>query len=279
MELNQKTKIGIIIGVICLWLFISFVIYSFWGKNDKSAKDANAAQTASDQVETLEAKDGSEDNQTVATLNNTTTAETAAANTDQNEINDVMDKIIFENAKQAENAKTESDGKVIGKLDESKFWFTSEIGYQARMVDKAMSQEFRELYKSEDGGASWTDIAPLPSTWAMKSFSFVSEDLGFFCFKWVEGMNTNFYRTANGGVTFEEILLPEIKVEYRGDIYTPFNTPEAPWEENGILFMYDAQDENGDYRGGQCKALLKSEDNGKTWTFTYKIVDFRNSNG
>lgn len=279
--MNNKLKIGIALGVICLWLFLSFVIYSIWGKHETSSKDTNAEQAETIQIAQVEEKDSSEEIQTSITNENITKAslDTTTTMPDENNIDYVMGKIVFEDAKKTESAIKNSEGKVIGSLDGTKFWLTSQVGYNARMVDKAMSEEFRELYKSEDGGATWNDMAPLPSTWPLKTFSFVSDNLGFFSFKWVEGKNTNFYRTENSGATFDEIILPVIQVEYRGDIYTPFNTPEAPWKEDGILYMYYAQDENGDYRGGTCKALLKSEDDGKTWIFTYKIVNFKNYNG
>lgn len=278
--MNNKLKVGITIGVICLWLCLSFVIYSIWGKHETNSKDTNGEQLETIQINQNEKEDSSEEIQSSITneTNPTKASLTTTSSADENNIDYVMDKIVFEDVKETKSTIKDNEGKIIGSLDGTKFWVTTKVGYNARMVDKAMSEEFRELYKSEDGGATWNDIAPLPSTWPLKTFSFVSDNLGFFGFKWVEGKNTNFYRTENSGATFDEIILPVIKVEYRGDIYTPFNTPEAPWKEGGILYMYYAQDENGDYRGGTCKALLKSDDDGKTWIFTYKIVNFKNYN-
>ena len=142
-----------------------------------------------------------------------------------------------------------------------------------------MSQESRYIYRSEDGGNTWIEIGWAPSRWAMRSYSFITEKLGFFCYKSVEGGASNSYRTEDGGATFKNIILPKIEVEFMGITLTPFIIPEAPWKENGVLYMYYAQDENGDYNGGKCKALLKSEDDGKTWIYTDKIVDFRDDNG
>jgi len=173
----------------------------------------------------------------------------------------------------------DSEGKAIGQLDGTKFWFSSQVGYNARILDRTMGQESRKIFRSEDGGATWIEIGWAPSSWAMLSYSFVTEKLGFFCYKWIEGENTNFYRTQDGGATFSDIILPKIEVEFMGDQYTPFIIPEAPWKESGVLYMYCAQDENGDYNGGKCKALLKSEDEGKTWIYTDKIVDFKDNNG
>ena len=190
-----------------------------------------------------------------------------------------VDKQESKEAKIKNSIQRDSEGKAIGQLDGTKFWFNSQVGYDARILDRTMGQESREIFRSEDGGTTWQEIGWAPSSWAMLSYSFVTEKLGFFCYKWVEGEPTNFYRTEDGGATFSDIILPEIEVEFMGEKYTPFIIPEAPWKEDGVLYMYCAQDENGDYNGGKCKALLKSEDDGKTWIYTDQIVDFKDNNG
>lgn len=190
-----------------------------------------------------------------------------------------IDKQASKDAKIANGIQRDSEGKAIGQLDGTKFWFTSQVGYNARILDRTMNQESREIYRTEDGGATWIEMGWAPSSWAMLSYSFVTENLGFFCYKWIEGEPTNFYRTQDGGATFSDISLPKIEVEFMGETYTPFIIPEAPWKEDGALYMYCAQDENGDYNGGKCKALLKSEDDGKTWIYTDKIVDFKDNDG
>lgn len=269
---HRKINYIVILGCLVVCLFTVQILLKFYIKDNEITQDVNLSQNNSNE----------ENNN----INNTDTSNSSNfsnsyVNSPSNvaNVNENNSNLIFETVRQTESSSKDSSGKIIGKYDNSKFWITSQIGYHAKLIDKAMSEEFRVLLKTNDGGNTWTQVGSIPSSWALQSFSFVNENLGFFCHKYVEGMVTNFYRTENGGSSFQEIILPLISVEFMGNMYEPFNTPEAPWIENGVLYMYYAQDENGDYKGGNCKALLKSEDQGKTWVFTGKIVDVKSDVG
>lgn len=181
-----------------------------------------------------------------------------------------IDERNAEEQRKENSLKRNDEGKAIGQLDGSIFWVNNNVGYDVRLVDKAMSQEWREIYTTTDGGNTWNDIGEAPSTYAMLSYGFINEKLGFFCYKWVEGETTNFYLTNDGGKTFKGVALPKIKVKLtEKETYEPFDTPEVPWEENGVLYMHLGQGEDGDYDGGS-KALLISKDKGETWEYTGK---------
>jgi hypothetical protein len=83
----------------------------------------------------------------------------------------------------------------------------------------------------------------------------------------VEGAETNFYRTIDGGKSFEPIKLPVYMEEWMGLTYEPFIQPEAPYLENGTLYILVNQGAQGDFKGGTLKAKYKSEDLGETWIF------------
>lgn len=178
--------------------------------------------------------------------------------------------IVIENAK-------ETDYKISGnKKNQYQFYLNSSIGYSARLTDKVMTLEGWQLSETEDGGNSWNELGYIPGNRTIISFSFISEDIGFFCEKWVEGQETNFYRTQDGGKNYEKIYLPQLPVNLKGNMEYPYREPEAPWEDNGSLYMFCGEDEDAGFCAGYGKALYKSEDTGITWSFTGKIINFRN---
>ena len=131
------------------------------------------------------------------------------------------------------------------------------VGYVIATGDRTMSQESQIIYKTTNGGESWKEVGYGPSTWLLQSGGFVDENIGFMSYPKVEGAETNFYRTEDGGKTFEPIKLP----------VTPFIQPETPYLENGQLFLLVGQGQQGDFKGGTIMAKYKSEDMGKTWSF------------
>jgi len=82
-----------------------------------------------------------------------------------------------------------------------------------------------------------------------------------------QGAKTNFYRTEDGGKTFEPVILPSIKQEWMGSTSEPFIQPETPYMEGEQLFLLIGQGEQGDFKGGNVKAKCKSNDMGRTWIF------------
>ncbi|GAB6180085.1 hypothetical protein JCM14036_14040 [Desulfotomaculum defluvii] len=141
------------------------------------------------------------------------------------------------------------------------------VGYVIATGGRTMSQEGQLIYKTTNGGATWKEVGSGPSTWLLQSGGFVDENLGFMSYPKIEGANTNFYRTVDGGKTFEPVILPVYKEDWMGVTLEPFIQPEIPYYEKGQLFLLIGQGEEGDFKGGTVMAKYKSNDKGKTWSF------------
>ena len=145
------------------------------------------------------------------------------------------------------------------------------VGYVIAAGGRTMSQEGQIIYKTTDGGASWKEVGYGPSTWLLQCGGFVDENVGFMSYPKIEGDQTNFYRTEDGGKTFESIILPVVKEEWKGMSFEPYIQPEMPYFEDGQLFLLVGQGEQGDFKGGTVMAKYKSEDMGKTWSFVESV--------
>jgi hypothetical protein len=156
-------------------------------------------------------------------------------------------------------------------LDSARVRFCSfpnaKVGYVIATGGRTMSQEGQIIYKTTNGGDTWSEVGAGPSTWLLQSAGFVDENLGFMSYPKVEGAVTNFYRTEDGGKTFEPIVLPAHKEEWMGTTLEPFIQPETPYAQDGQLFLLVGQGAQGDFKGGTIMAKYKSEDRGKTWGF------------
>lgn len=144
---------------------------------------------------------------------------------------------------------------------------TANLGYVVATGERTMSQEAQVIYRTSDGGITWEEVGYEPSTWLLQAAGFIDQDIGFMSYPKVEGAETNFYRTEDGGRTFEPIILPVLEEEWMGHTFEPFIQPETPYIENGELFLLVGQGPQGDFKGGRLMAKLKSIDGGKTWTF------------
>jgi hypothetical protein len=144
---------------------------------------------------------------------------------------------------------------------------TAADGYIIAAGDRTMSQEIQIIYKTTDGGASWNEVGKGPRTSLLQSGGFVEDNLGFMSYPKIQGAETNFYRTEDGGKTFESITLPVVKQEYLGVALEPFIQPETPYFEDGQMFLLVGQGPQGDFKGGTVMAKFKSADRGKTWSF------------
>lgn len=99
--------------------------------------------------------------------------------------------------------------------------------------------------------------------------------IGFSCLSYSGGAKGAFYRTADGGKTFQEVSYPSAKVKLSdGTYYNPFVMPEKMWEEDGILYMEAGQGADGDYynQDGFCHGLYHSDDRGVTWIYDKEVV-------
>ncbi|WP_040213276.1 WD40/YVTN/BNR-like repeat-containing protein [Clostridium polynesiense] len=167
--------------------------------------------------------------------------------------------------------ETWNTSEISKDIDSTRVKFTSfpkvKIGYVIVAGGRTMSQEGQIIYKTNDGGSTWKKAGSGPSTWLLKSAGFIDENLGFMSYPKIEGAETNFYRTEDGGKTFQPVILPAHKVESMGTTLEPFIQPETPYEEGGELFLLVGQGDQGDFQGGTVMAKYKSKDKGKTWSF------------
>ncbi|MCR1898848.1 hypothetical protein NSA47_07600 [Irregularibacter muris] len=157
---------------------------------------------------------------------------------------------------------------------EETFFLDENLGYQLSIVDAALGSRFYALLKTQDGGTTWDTINPDPylgDTGVSAGITFIDEDLGFIALSHSGGDNGELYRTEDGGTSYKKVSIPSIEVPLTEEKkYNPFDYPEMPYEENGILYLLIGQGQDGDYNGG-IKALYQSKDDGKTWEYVEEI--------
>lgn len=167
--------------------------------------------------------------------------------------------------------KTWNKAEINKDIDSARLRFlsfpTASLGYAVLAGGRVMSQESQVIYKTTDGGASWSEVGAGPRTSLLQSAGFIDENVGFMTYPKIEGAKTNFYRTEDGGKTFEPVILPVVKQEWMGSTFEPFVQPEIPYIKDGKLLLLVGQGPQGDFKGGRLMAKFKSEDKGKTWTF------------
>lgn len=99
---------------------------------------------------------------------------------------------------------------------------------------------------------------------------FLDKNIGFITSSYIEGQELgSFYRTDDGGKTFEKVDLSNIQGESIGDD-CHIKLMSIPYEENGELFMKFIYTNNGIYKG---YVLCKSTDKGITWSINKVIPE------
>ncbi|MPN11999.1 hypothetical protein SDC9_159309 [bioreactor metagenome] len=101
--------------------------------------------------------------------------------------------------------------------------------------------------------------------------TFIYENLGFIALSHSGGSYAELYRSEDGGISFEVIDIPKIDVTLNnGSAISPFDFPEMPYEENGVLNLLVGQGSDGDYNGNSS-ALYQSKDKGVTWEYIEEV--------
>jgi photosystem II stability/assembly factor-like uncharacterized protein len=149
-----------------------------------------------------------------------------------------------------------------------KLGFTSaEDGYLIVTGDKAMSSEAHFIFKTNDGGQSWSTAGQVKDVYSLVTDGgFVNNEVGFMSFGEYRLEDRppvpNLYRTADGGANWERVEVP-IPEEYLGY----FTIAEAPTFNGSEGTLLVNQGPQGDYLGGKVLAKFTSADQGKTWSF------------
>ena len=101
-------------------------------------------------------------------------------------------------------------------------------------------------------------------------FTFLDEELGFATQMHNGGDEARLYVTENGGLSYEPVVMEGYTVSLEdGFTYNPYDYPQMPYEEGGMIFVLCGQGADGDYNGGDQAglALYQSADGGHTFSF------------
>ena len=84
-------------------------------------------------------------------------------------------------------------------------------------------------------------------------FTFLDEELGFATLMHNGGDEARLYVTENGGLSYEPVVMEGYTVSLEdGFTYNPYDYPQMPYEEGGMIFVLCGQGADGDYNGGAC---------------------------
>jgi hypothetical protein len=132
------------------------------------------------------------------------------------------------------------------------FFLTPQIAYCLTVLDAATGSRYYTFAKTTNGG-SWFEINknPYSDAWGVASgMFFADENIGFIGLTHGGGTYGELFRTADGGVTFEQIAFPEDVV-----------LPGIPYLRDDNLYV-----EIGKGYEGTEKFIYKSTDGGVSWT-------------
>lgn len=151
------------------------------------------------------------------------------------------------------------------------------LRYRMVVMDAACGHRAYSLLKSTDGGDTWEMAVRNPFDGQMGmgiDFTFLTESFGFATLTHNGGDDAVLYVTEDGGQSYEECVMQGVNVVLdSGYLYSPYDYPEMPYEEDGKLYVLCGQGLDGDYDGGdeRGKALFSSADGGHTFLYE-KIV-------
>lgn len=170
------------------------------------------------------------------------------------------------------------------------------IGY-----DKDKVNESTRIYSTSDGGETWQNGGSGPTADIIKGVEFIDENIGFFCYQYLDGMDSNLYMTNDGCKTFSKVELEAqeldstaaniqtetttandadnteqttesvtaAKLEWK-DVYKDALVPVYDKAQN-IITVYLTQGNNGIYNNGKTAAKYQSSDKGNTWKYVGQL--------
>lgn len=158
------------------------------------------------------------------------------------------------------------------------------------------TSESSKIYTTSNGGESWETVGSGPATNIIKGVVYATADVGFFCYDYVDGMDSNLYKTDDGGKTFAKLVMDaqeldssaansqnqqETKTDSSSSTTgsTAESTEQLKWSDvykeaivpvidsSGVITIYLTQGKNGVYNDGKTAAKYQSTDNGQTWKY------------
>lgn len=201
---------------------------------------------------------------------------------------------------------------LIYSSDKGENWITCEIDtlydanyYYVQFFDentgvivigygKNGNQQASRIYETSDGGQTWESVGSGPALNVLKGVIYIDSDIGFFCYDYVDGMDSNLYMTRDGGKTFSKVALEPQELDSTAanaqttavdstqqtdgrtdkaedskltwsDVYKEAIVPV--YDEEEILTVYLTQGRNGVYNNGKTVAKYQSVDKGVTWKY------------
>ena len=144
------------------------------------------------------------------------------------------------------------------------------VGY-----DRNHLRESYKIYATSDGGQNWSPVDNARTGNIVKGVKFIDLNTGFLCYEYSEEMDSNLYRTTDGGKTFEEVLLESQELDSTvlennnnltwSDVYREATVPT--YSADRIITVYLIQDEQSAYNNGKTVAKYQSKDKGKTFKY------------
>ncbi len=191
----------------------------------------------------------------------------------------------------------------ISQIYDVSYYYVEFFGERAGVIVIGYAQreqrESSRIYMTNDGGENWEAAGTGPANNVIKGVKYINENIGFFCYDYADGMDSNLYITRDAGKTFAKVVFeeqeldstaansqtaassenatqdPAAQVEGNGigsttklkwsDVYKEALVPVC--DEEGVLTVYLTQGEDGVYNSGKTAAMYKSFDNGSTWRY------------
>lgn len=139
-------------------------------------------------------------------------------------------------------------------------------GYLVLTTDRVMWNEGSILFKTVDGGATWTEVGSAGPNYLKESHSlttggsFITKDIGFVTIR--SSAEPELWRTEDGGKVWQQVVFSDMP-EY-------FTMAYPPKMEEGVLKLYISMEEYSEY-GGE-KALYTSNDMGESWEYEGQVI-------
>lgn len=140
---------------------------------------------------------------------------------------------------------------------------TVQDGFAVIGSDKTMSSEAQTVFYSSDGGVTWKKTGDGPRTTLICDAGFVTKEVGFITYHYVEGAESAVYRTEDGGRSWQAV-----RVELDKELIPYLTEFKSPRWENGALALYVDEGADSDYPSvNPVRGKFVSSDLGKTWQY------------